>query len=131
MSAGEGLAYDAADAEAPDAVSADRAVLLAKTGRMGGRDLVAGYMDGSVKLDELDEDELPDNMKKLSAKERKDLLEKQSVERKRIQVQLKDLEVKRNAFIKAERAKTGDKSSFDVQVGEMLRKQAAKKGFKF
>ncbi|MHC4820958.1 MAG: vWA domain-containing protein [Planctomycetota bacterium] len=131
VAGGDGLAMDAADAEAPEAVAADRAVLLAKTGRMGGRDLVAAYAEGKDILGELDDDELPDDLKNMTGEERKAELEERSAKRKEIQQELKSLEIKRNNYIKAERAKAGGKSAFDAKVGDMLKKQAEKKGFKF
>ncbi len=131
VSGGEGLAMDAADAEAPKAVAADRAVLLAKTGRMGSRDLVAEYAEGKNILEELEEDELPDDFKKMTKPERQAELEKRAAQRKEIQQELKTLETKRNDYIKGEKAKVGGKSAFDAKVGDMLKKQAEKKGFKF
>jgi hypothetical protein len=119
---------------AAEAVSADRAVLLAKARRLDASDLVAAVAEGSVKLEDIEEAKLPEEMKKMSAEERKDFVAKKSAEREALKKELGELETKRATFLAdaaRKAAAAGAKSAFDLEVAKTLRAQAAKKGFKF
>ena len=52
-------------------------------------DLVDAKKDGSVKIEELKDEELPDEMKKMTVQERKAYLDKMEKEREKIQNQNK------------------------------------------
>jgi Mg-chelatase subunit ChlD len=107
---------------------ADRAGVAAKLGRVASYDLVDAVKEGRVKLDELKDDQLPEEMKKMTPKERKAHLEKIEKERAELNKKVIELDRKRNEYIQAELKKQGKsgKDSFDEQVLETLRKQAKK-----
>jgi Mg-chelatase subunit ChlD len=109
------------------AAAADRGAYAAKAGRVGTYDLLDAIKAGKVKLDDLKPEELPEEMKKMTPKERKEFLEK--VEKKRAELRARALELdkKRSGYIQQELAKNKKgKDGFDEQVLETLRKQAKK-----
>ena len=114
------------------AAAADRAGFAAKDGKAAAYDLLDAIKAGKVKLAELKPEELPEQMKKLNAKERKEYLDKLEKRRAELNKKALELDKKRAAYIKEELAKKAKKEgknakdSFDNQVLETLRKQAKK-----
>jgi hypothetical protein len=95
-------------------------------------DLIQGIENGTVKLDALKTDELPDELQKLSAEERKKVVSDKIDERKKIRLQILELSKKRDAFIREERQKQSAKNptGFDEAVSAALKAQIARKGLK-
>jgi Mg-chelatase subunit ChlD len=111
----------------PAPAAADRGAYAAKAGRVGTYDLLDAVKANKVKVEDLKPEELPEEMKKMSPKERKEFLEK--VEKKRDELRQKALELdkKRSDYIQKKLAETKKgKDSFDEQVLQTLRKQAKK-----
>jgi Mg-chelatase subunit ChlD len=114
-------------AGAAPGAAAERAGYLAKSGKGAAYDLLTQIKDGKVKLEELKEAELPDELKKIKPSERKPYLEKLEKRRQELRKEVLDLDKKRSEFIKKELEKKGKgKDGFDNQVLDMLRKQAKK-----
>jgi hypothetical protein len=137
--AAEGAAkQQAGDAQAAGlgkGVAAERAMAKASPGQYANArwDLVDACKDKNFDLSKLKEDQLPEELRKLPADQRKAYVEKRSQEREDIQKQIRELSEKRVAFIKSESEKkgiTGDKA-FDTAVQGTLKEQAEKKGYKF
>ena len=87
-----------------------------------------------LKLADIEEKKLPENVRKMNKKDREAYLTKQVEERKKLQTELNALLKKRSAFIitkKAELKKAGKGDGFDEKVGGFIREQAAKKGFRY
>lgn len=121
---------------APAPTMADRLVYNAKTGAVvqGGGDLVKDLDDGTVRLAELSETELPEELRGLSPAERERVVKEKADQRRQIQAEINDLLRKRQAFVDAETARLareGKGSAFDVKVNEMLREQARRKGLTY
>ena len=88
--------------------------------------------DGFMKT--VKEKELPEEMQKMSDKEKKAYIEKKRNERVKLQKELKELETKVDKFIidkKKEMSNEDGKNTLDNVMMEAIRKQAANKGFKF
>lgn len=86
-----------------------------------------------VKLEDVKEQDLPENMKKMTPAERKAYVETMLAKRQGIQKKIADLGKVRDEFVTKERkrlAEAGDKS-FDAAILGAVRKQAEKKGFEF
>jgi hypothetical protein len=118
---------------APAAAQADRAINKAiNAAAYDDSDLIQAIENGTAKLDTLKKDELPDELQKLSADDRKKLIAKKIEERKKIREQILELSKKRDAFILEERKKQSAKSptGFDQAVSEALKKQISRKGLK-
>lgn len=116
---------------AASGAGADRAEVLRKTKSLDDADLVEAVAEGTVNLEDLPADKLPEEMKAMTAGERRAHVEKKSAEREALRREMADLETKRGAFLAeaAKKAAAGGKSSFDLEVSKTLRAQAAKKGF--
>jgi hypothetical protein len=121
-----------ARALAPGA-AADRAGFAGKTGIAASYDLIEAIKAKRVKLEDIKEAELPEELKKLkTVAERRTYLVRIEKERDDLNKKAADLDGKRNAYIKQELAKKGKgKNAFDNQVLEMLRKQAKKHGIAY
>ena len=81
----------------------------------------------------LKEEELPDEMRKMTPEARVAFVETKSKERAEIAKQIKELAGKRDAYIKEEVQKKGldTNKAFDEAVRKSIMEQAGKKGFEF
>lgn len=115
---------------APMAAQADRAMNKAINSVAYSNDLIQSIENETVKLEDVKEEDLPENLKKLSAAERKKEVEKRLAERKGIRAEILDLSKKRDEYIKAQRAKLGKQDGFDSAVSSALSEQMLRKGIK-
>ena len=121
-------------AAAPAPVAADRAYFNASDA-FGGKaiqgrgDLVSDLRENAVELDKLKVEELPENMQKMSAEERKDYLKKQGEERDKLTTRVNELSRQRQAVIEAENKKlnNGKGDAFDAKVTEIVNGQVNRK----
>ncbi len=128
-------AQDTAAASLAPAVLAERTASKANAQYANPTwDLVDASKKEGFDLAKVKDAELPEEMRKLDAKGRKEYLEKKVKEREDVQKSIKELATKRDAYVKTEiekSAKSGKGDSFDAAVRDSLRKQAESKGFKF
>jgi len=120
-------------AAAPGAAKAERSLNKAVNARAYVGDLLQNIENGSAKLEEVKEEDLPKDLRQLGAAERKLEIEKRLAERREIRSQIMALSKQRADYLAAERKKQngGDKvNSFDVAVSVALKEQLAKKGIK-
>jgi hypothetical protein len=96
-----------------------------------GWDLVDAEKEGKVKVEELDEDQLPEEMKKMSKDERKKYIEKKKKEREEIQKRIAQLRKERDKYVTAKRKKMAGDKTLDSVINTTVREQAVKKNFKF
>ncbi|MGZ8921050.1 MAG: vWA domain-containing protein [Limisphaerales bacterium] len=116
---------------APQGAAVNRAVAKASINyRNSNWDLVDAVKEKKVKLEELKADELPENLKKLDVKERKDYLEKKSQERAELQNQINDLNNKRSEFL-ADKVMKSTNNTLDAAIVNAVREQAAKRNYTF
>ncbi len=116
------------------ASDADRATFKGSGRYKAKADLIDAIVGEKVKLNELKEEELPKELKKLTKKEQVAFVKKKQKERKAIQLQIQELTKKRNQFIAAELKKQNNQkknSTFDTAVIKALKVQAEKKNFQF
>ncbi len=117
--------------EAPAAAS--RLSYLSKVGGRvvsGMSDLVDAVKDG-VDLDSFEDEALPAPMRPMSLEERKRFVDGKLGERQKIQARIDELSVERDGWVKTEMEKQrlgGAASSFDAEVYDAIRTQAAEKG---
>jgi Mg-chelatase subunit ChlD len=126
----------AAAKSAPVSAMADRLTYNSKTGRaMQGRgELVDALNDKSVKLEDVDQKQLPADLQKLDRAELQKRITKARDERADLQKQIVDVSKKREAYIQSENkrlAAEGKGDAFDQKVAETLQAQAAKKGISY
>ena len=85
--------------------------------------------NGSVKLDGVKSDDLPDDLKKLPPAERQQEVARRLAERQKIRDEITSLSKQRDEYITAERKKqTGGQNGFDAAVAAALKDQMARKG---
>ena len=113
---------------APEA-KAERTVNKALNSKAYVGDLLQDIENGTTKLESVKTEDLPSELQKLSAEERKKEIEKQLAQRSEIRKQIIALSQQRTEYIAAERKKRtgGAQNGFDVAVSAALREQLAKK----
>ena len=124
-----------AEAAAP-AAAADRLSFNAKTGKsvQGSGELLDAIGSGAVKAESIEKKKLPEELQKLDDKQLQARIEKATSERAELQKRIDALSAQRDEFIRAEMkrvAATGKGDSFDNNVAEMIRAQAARKGITY
>jgi hypothetical protein len=120
-----------AEARARDYASsakADRAVAKAASPRHSEDDLIDALREKRVRLEDLKDEQLPEEFKKLTPEERKAALERKSREREELRAKIVELSKKRDDFLAAELKKRGARDSFDSSVLDALSEQAGRKG---
>ena len=95
-------------------------------------DLVDAVREGQ-KLEELDEEELPEEMRSMDDDERNDYIERQTEQRSVLQRRIAKLDKERRTYIDAKRKDTQTDSAkgLDQAIQEALRALAERKGFRF
>jgi Mg-chelatase subunit ChlD len=121
---------------APVSAMADRLTYNSKTGRaMQGRgELVDALNDKTLKLDDIDQKQLPAELQNLDRNELQKRIGKARDERADLQKQIVELSKKRETYIQSENkrlAAEGKGDAFDQKVTETLHAQAAKKGISY
>jgi len=112
--------------------SADRAINAAARGGSGsitGGDLLGEIIEGEIKLEDIEEDEIPDELQDLSEEERHIYIDSLKVEREEIAERISELSKERDKYI--EENTTDEDTSFDTFVIEMLREEAEKINVKY
>ena len=128
------LAQDKAAAKSAPAAAAERASFKGKKQYRSNADLVDAVTSGKVKLKDVKEEDLPEELKKLSAKKRVEYIAGKQKERSVIQIEIAKLSKQRKAYIADERRKESKSEKNDTLDGaiiESIRKQAGKKKFEF
>lgn len=126
----QGITETKMAAMASNTARADRALNKAVNEDAYNGDLLQDIENGKVITESVKADELPEDLRKLSATERKAEIEKRIAERKRIREEILSLSKQRDAFIAAERKKAGTQNSFDTAVANALSEQLSRKGIK-
>jgi Mg-chelatase subunit ChlD len=126
----------AAAKSAPVSAMADRLSYNSKTGKavQGRGELVDALNDKTLKLEEIDQKQLPAELQKLDGDELQKRISKARDERAGLQKQIVELSKKREAYIQSENkrlAAEGKGDAFDQKVTETLHAQAAKKGISY
>lgn len=128
-----------AEAAAP-AAAADRLSYNLSSGGgrgvvvQGGGDLVDDVRDGHAKLEEVKKEELPEEMRGMSAAQQEAYLKEKAEARTKLQAKINDLLKQRQAYIDAETkklAQQGKGDAFDTNVAKMLREQAKRKNIEY
>jgi Mg-chelatase subunit ChlD len=123
-------------ASAPVSAMADRLSYNSKTGKavQGRGELVDALNDKTLKLEEIDQKQLPTELQKLDRNELQKRIAKTRDERADLKKQIVEVSKKREAYIQSENkrlAAEGKGDAFDQKVTETLHAQAAKKGISY
>jgi hypothetical protein len=93
-------------------------------------DIVDAEKEGKVKVTEIPEDQLPEEMQKMSKEERAAYVEKKAKEREKLQKKIEELNKKRTAYLAEKTSETKD-NTLDAAMLKILREQASKKKYSF
>jgi len=93
-------------------------------------DLVDADKEGSVNIEELEEDALPEEMKDMTVEERKAYVDEKAKEREKIQDKINELDNQRRDFI-ADKLVDGEDNTLDAAMLKMIREQASEKNYEF
>ncbi len=116
---------------APAEAKADRAVNKAVNAEAYTGDLLTSVENGSVRLDSVKDEDLPDDLRKMEPAARQKEIEKRLTERKKLRGDILRLSKLRDEFIAAARKKQPGKSNgFDSAVAVALKAQLNRKGIK-
>lgn len=122
----------AAEAAAPAAAS-DRLAVNSATGKsvQGGGDLLDSLKTGEVKREEIKPDLLPEDWRKMDAKDRDERIEQNRTQRTKLQEEIASLSRQRNDYLREEEKKmaaAGKGDGFDSKVRETVVTQAKRRG---
>jgi hypothetical protein len=125
---------DANAAGASSGAAAGRAASKASFNyRNGHWDLVDATADKEFDLSKVEDEDLPEDLRKLSVEERRKVIEGKRAERAKIQGEIAELSKKRQAFLDKAVKEAGGSAdaAFDTAVRRAIREQARSKGFTF
>ncbi|MCK5058644.1 MAG: VWA domain-containing protein [Candidatus Aminicenantes bacterium] len=94
-------------------------------------DIVDAEKEGTIKIEDIKEEDLPEEMRKMSIKERKEYIEKLKKEREEIQKKIQQLKKERDKYVAEKRKKMAGENTLDTAMITAIREQAKKKNFKF
>jgi hypothetical protein len=96
-------------------------------------DLVDGCAAGTMKLEDIKDEDLPADMKGKTLDEKKTILAAKQADRVRVQQEIQSLQVKREAYLVEEARKQAGATgiTLDDALKQAIRTQATKKGMKF
>jgi Mg-chelatase subunit ChlD len=103
-----------------------------RTNLLGDKELVAAFASGAVRLDELDEDALPEPLKAMAPAEQEAFVAGLARERQELQQRIQDLSAERSGYLgkKVEEA-GGMKSSLDQKLYDAVKSQAGEAGLEY
>ena len=96
-----------------------------------GWDLVDAKREGKVKIEELKDEELPEEMKTMTVQERKAYLDKMEKEREVIQNKINKLNDERSKYIAQKMLDDPNDNTLDAVMIKTIREQAKQKNYKF
>ena len=94
-------------------------------------DLVDAQKDKKLEVAKLSADELPEEMKKMTPKEREAYVEKKTAERAELQAKISTLNTERRKYVAEEQKKLSGDNTLDKAVIDAVRKAAVRKGYSF
>jgi phage baseplate assembly protein gpV len=96
-----------------------------------GWDLVDAKKEGKVKIEELKDEELPVEMRKMTLKERKEYLEKMEKKRDTIQKKINKLNEERSNYVTKKMLENKNENTLDAVMIKTIREQAELKNYSF
>lgn len=94
-------------------------------------DLVDAKREGSLKIEEIKNEDLPDEMKKMTIQERKTYVDKMEKDRAQIQSKINKLNDERSKYVAKKMLENKNENTLDAVMIKTIREQAQKKNYKF
>ena len=111
--------------------AAERAAYKSAATEISAYDLVDAVNKGDVDLEELNDKELPEEMRRMSLREKGDYLKEKEKERVTLKRRILQLSKERNEYIASRIENTPRIDSFDESVQKMIREQAWDVGIRY
>ena len=92
-------------------------------------DLVDAVTEGEVAIADLEDDQLPQEMRPMTPQEREEYLKEMQVERRRIQEEITRLSGERDRYLREQQAAVSEESTLDSAMIEAVRESAEARGF--
>jgi hypothetical protein len=96
-----------------------------------GWDLVDAVQTEKVAIESLRDEDLPDEMKKMSKKERSAYINKTIEKRRHLQKRINQLDRERRKYIDGEMRKSSDQNTLDAAIIKTIQEQALRKEYRF
>ncbi|MBT8387418.1 MAG: VWA domain-containing protein [Ignavibacteria bacterium] len=93
-------------------------------------DLVDADKEGTVKIEDIEEEQLPEEMKNMTLEERKAYVDEKAKDREKIQKRINELSEQRRKYI-AHKLADGEDHTLDAAMLKVIREQAADKNYSF
>ncbi len=94
-------------------------------------DLVDAKREGTLRIEEIKTDDLPDEMKKMTLQERKTYIDKMEKERSRLQTRINKLNDERSKYVAKKKLENKNDNTLDTVMIKIIREQAIHKNYKF
>lgn len=94
-------------------------------------DLVDAKREGTLKIEEIKNEDLPDEMKKMTVQERKAYIDKMEKERSRLQTRINKLNDERSKYIAKKMLENKNDNTLDAVMIKTIREQAKQKQYSF
>lgn len=126
-------AQDSNASGANSATCAARAMTKGGAAYVNRNDLVDAVKAGSVKIEDVKKEELPEKMREMTVEQKRQCIADAGTRRAEIAKKIHDAGLKREIYVAEEMKKRAgdDKNSFDRAVRDAVRQQAAARGFQF
>jgi hypothetical protein len=111
--------------------AAFNAKLGGRTNAYGADDLIEAVTSGKVAVDELDLEALPEPMRDMTVVERNEYVQAKKDKREQLDVKLQELVKKRADYISSQAPAAAAESSFEYQLFDTVKEQAAKVGLTY
>ena len=112
-------------------MAAERAVYKSVDAEMGAYDLIDALDEGTVKLEDLKDKELPPELRNMTLKEKRAYLKEIEEEREVLMRKIGELSAKRASLIEQKLEEETEGDSFDEVVQRFIEVQAADKGIHY
>lgn len=94
-------------------------------------DVVDAVKEGKVKVEDMKEEDLPEELRKMDKRERVEYVKKLKNKREEIQKKIKKLNREREAYVAQKRKEVSKGLTLDEALIKAIREQASKKNYKF
>lgn len=116
--------YDKGSATANSARAEYKNSKVGKKSAFGSKEILKDYTNGKLKLNAIEDDKLPEELKGKSTTEKEKLIKDLIVKRETDDKKLKDLIKKKNAYIESTKNNQKDTTSFSNEVFKIMAKQS-------
>ncbi len=94
-------------------------------------DMVDAVKEGKVKIEDMKEEDLPEELKKMNKRERVEYVNKLKKKREDIQTKINLLNREREKYVTQKRKEISDELTLDEALVKAIKEQASKKNYKF